>query len=628
MTVSHVNALKAGQSRRQLGVVCVVVATLAALLAVIALATAPSAGANGTPAVEVDPATNIVDGQILTVSWSGFAPGGSVILRQCAKNATGASECSKLLQSEPTDSAGTGNATFAVVVTNGSDRKLTGAPKVTCDYTTACALYVVPDESPDTLSTGSSAALSFSKPGTACPNPGSRAFAAEGTDAAARAIAAWQPVLCEKPELTAVDYVPKNDPSGRQDFLCGLRDVAVTQAMTVAAETCNGTGQGRPDPLLAPISASALGFVYNLRDQRTGKRIQDLKLSASLLAQIFTGQILRWNDPRIAALNPGYNLPTKLRVVGRADASELNRQLTTYFWTYARSAYINGGAAFAEGPTDTFPSIPAVDLRTGGTSVGAAVATPPENDPRDDASYGYIGVLDTSAADFWGLPSAAIQSVDGGSFVAPTSASITKAIALLKDASATGASTVATEDPAAYPLPVVSSALLPTDNATADQVDAIRRFVTYAVGAGQAAGVLPRGYVPLTSELVAKSTAAAKAMPVAPTKSTTTTTPAKATKPPAAAAGSGTTASLGGVGSSGDLAGSTAGVADSTSAVAPGTVAVAAGQPGVVTSVFARSGLGGAGASPLLIPALLALALGAGFAGQRLLRSPTSPGKS
>ena len=623
MTVSDVNALKAPNSRKKIGAACLVVALFAVLTAGLSMTAAATARASGTPVVQVDPGVGLVDGQILTVTWSGFTPGASVILRQCAKAPKSAADCSKLLQSEPTDSDGAGNATFTVVATNGGDRRLTGAPKVACDFTATCELFVVPDESADTLTTGASAGLAFAKPGTACPTPGPQSFGAEGTDAAARAITAWQPILCDKPTLTAVDFVPKNDPSGRQDFLCGLRDVAITQGVAVSGETCNGSGTGRSDPLVAPISASALGFVYNLRDQQTGKRILDLKLSAGLLAQIFTGQILRWNDPRIAALNPGYTLPTKLRVVGRADASELNKQLTTFLWTRAKAAYENGGPAFAEGPTDTFPSIAAVDLRTGGPAVGSAVATPAENDPRDDASYGYIGVLDTSAAAFWGLPSVAIQSADETKFVAPTPASVGKAVSALKDSATTGAVVLSSEDAAAYPLPVITSALLPTDRATTDQVEAIRRFVNYAVGAGQDPAVLPRGYVPLPANFVEKAAAAAKAITAAPTKSATTTPPKATASTPPSTAAAGTLGS----GSASGLTGSGTSAADPALA-APGTAAVAAGQPNVVTSVFSRSGLGGAGASPLVLPALLALALVAGFAGQRLLRSPEDSGTS
>jgi len=54
-----------------------------------------------------------------------------------------------------------------------------------------------------------------------------------------------------------------------------------------------------------------------------------LKLDADAIAGIFLGQIKKWNDPKIAALNPGVNFPDQeLVVVHRSDGSG-----TTYIWT-------------------------------------------------------------------------------------------------------------------------------------------------------------------------------------------------------------------------------------------------------------------------------------------------------
>ncbi len=54
-----------------------------------------------------------------------------------------------------------------------------------------------------------------------------------------------------------------------------------------------------------------------------------LKFSGDLLAGIFLGQITKWNDSRISALNPGVSLPDNdILVVHRSDGSG-----TTYIWT-------------------------------------------------------------------------------------------------------------------------------------------------------------------------------------------------------------------------------------------------------------------------------------------------------
>ena len=57
--------------------------------------------------------------------------------------------------------------------------------------------------------------------------------------------------------------------------------------------------------------------------------ITNLKFSGDVLADIFLGKIVNWNDPRIAKDNPGVKLPDeKIIVVHRSDGSG-----TTYIWT-------------------------------------------------------------------------------------------------------------------------------------------------------------------------------------------------------------------------------------------------------------------------------------------------------
>ncbi len=55
-----------------------------------------------------------------------------------------------------------------------------------------------------------------------------------------------------------------------------------------------------------------------------------LVLSGPVLGDIFLGKIKKWNDPAIAALNPGMKLPdTDIAVVRRADGSG-----TSFIWTH------------------------------------------------------------------------------------------------------------------------------------------------------------------------------------------------------------------------------------------------------------------------------------------------------
>jgi phosphate transport system substrate-binding protein len=67
--------------------------------------------------------------------------------------------------------------------------------------------------------------------------------------------------------------------------------------------------------------------IVNLQGVAAGQ----LKLTGEILADIFQDKIAKWNDPRIAALNPGVTLPgTPITPVYRSDASGTTNIFTTY----------------------------------------------------------------------------------------------------------------------------------------------------------------------------------------------------------------------------------------------------------------------------------------------------------
>ena len=78
-----------------------------------------------------------------------------------------------------------------------------------------------------------------------------------------------------------------------------------------------------PGPLLhIPTVLGAVVATYNLPGN------PKLRFTGDILADIFLGQITKWNDARIASANPGVSLPdTSILVVHRSDGSG-----TTYIW--------------------------------------------------------------------------------------------------------------------------------------------------------------------------------------------------------------------------------------------------------------------------------------------------------
>ena len=60
----------------------------------------------------------------------------------------------------------------------------------------------------------------------------------------------------------------------------------------------------------------------------------EIKLTGPVLASLYLGEIKTWNDPRIAALNPGVKLPgLPVTVVHRSDGSGTSFVFTTYLAT-------------------------------------------------------------------------------------------------------------------------------------------------------------------------------------------------------------------------------------------------------------------------------------------------------
>ena len=82
-----------------------------------------------------------------------------------------------------------------------------------------------------------------------------------------------------------------------------------------------------PGPIFhIPTAIGAVAVVYNLGGVPGG-----LKMTSDVLVDIYFGKITKWNDPRIAGLNPGVKLPAADIVVAhRSDGSGTTDIFTNY----------------------------------------------------------------------------------------------------------------------------------------------------------------------------------------------------------------------------------------------------------------------------------------------------------
>jgi phosphate transport system substrate-binding protein len=127
-----------------------------------------------------------------------------------------------------------------------------------------------------------------------------------------------------------IDYQAKGSGAG----IAGITDKTVDFAGSDAPMSSTELTKAGDEIVEIPSVAGAVAIAYNLPDF-TG----DLKLSGSIVADIFLGTITKWNDPRIVALNPSANLPDlAISPIVRGDKSGTTFVFTSYLATQSADA--------------------------------------------------------------------------------------------------------------------------------------------------------------------------------------------------------------------------------------------------------------------------------------------------
>lgn len=167
-----------------------------------------------------------------------------------------------------------------------------------------------------------------------------------------------------------------------------------------------------PSLLNIPIAISAQAVDYNVPGMPA-----NLKITGNILAQMYEGKITEWNDPQLAAINPGVTLPAvKVIPVRRVDSSG-DTFIFTSLLTKTNSAWANGPAF---GTTVTWPSV-ATEITANGNPgmIQVCKANP--------GCIAYIGVSVENTAIQQGLQEALLQN-KAGAYLVPDLATITAAV--------------------------------------------------------------------------------------------------------------------------------------------------------------------------------------------------------
>ena len=240
--------------------------------------------------------------------------------------------------------------------------------------------------------------------------------------------------------------------------------------------------QAAPGKILHfPMVLGADVPVYNIPNVKN-----QLNFSGVLLADIFLGKVIKWNDPAIAKLNPGVALPsTDITVVHRSDGSG-----TTYIWV----DYLSKASAEWKTKVGVATSVrwPTGVGGKGNEGVAGLVSQTP----------GAIGYVELIFALQNKISYGAVQNL-AGEFVLANEQSVTAAAAAAAGQMPADFRVSITNAPGkgVYPISSFTWLLLYENHKDKNQSKIMVDFVKWALADGQkfASGL---GYAPLPAEVV------------------------------------------------------------------------------------------------------------------------------
>lgn len=214
---------------------------------------------------------------------------------------------------------------------------------------------------------------------------------------------------------------------------------------------------------------------------------QGLKLSGAVIADMFLGKITKWNDPRIAGLNKGVNLPgNSVAIAHRSDGSGTTFIFTSYLAAVSPEWKAKvGGAKSVQWPVGLGGK--------GNEGVAAIIKQTP----------GAIGYVELAYATENKLPYATVQN-KAGKFIVPSVESITAAADGEVDDLKKDVRSLIVNSPSAkaYPIAGLTYLLVYKDLGDPTKGKVLVKFLDWAMGPGQAQAPALQ-YAPLPKSVLA-----------------------------------------------------------------------------------------------------------------------------
>jgi phosphate transport system substrate-binding protein len=302
-----------------------------------------------------------------------------------------------------------------------------------------------------------------------------------GSSAQQAAMQAWQAGFNSQQPGVNFSYDPVGSGGGREQFLAGGTDFAGSDSALTDDEVTKAQARcGSGGVFELPNYISAIAVVYNLDG------VDKLNLSPATIAGIFNGTITTWNDPKIAADNPGAKLPsTAVTPVHRGDKSGTTENFTDYLSKAA-------GDVWTAGKVGEWP-ISGGEAANGTSGVIASVS----------GGQGTIGYADESQAGDLGIANVKV----GDTFVKPSAEAAAAVVANSDRVEGRGDNDLAisvnrtTTSADEYPIVLVSYHIGCVQYDDKAKADAVQAFESYVISEeGQKAAADAAGSSPITAD--------------------------------------------------------------------------------------------------------------------------------
>ncbi len=309
---------------------------------------------------------------------------------------------------------------------------------------------------------------------------------ASGSSAQKNAMTTWINAYQTACTGATIDYSPSGSGAGVQDFINNQTafagsDSALKPEEQPKADARCGSGN---KAFNLPMVIGPIAVAYNLSG------VSSLTMTPSVLAQIFSGKITKWNDAAITALNSGVSLPDATIVTfHRSDSSGTTDNFTKYLTASAASDWTFGH--------DKTWKAPGGQGAKGSDGVAAALKSTPNA----------LGYVEYSFTQEGGLGVAKVDNGAGAVELTPENAA--KAVGAAK-ITGTGEDLTlsldyATKAAGAYPIVLVTYEITCQKGLPANELDLTKSFLTYiSSAAGQAKLDAKSGYAALPADLLTK----------------------------------------------------------------------------------------------------------------------------